>query len=134
MLSNPNGSMYKLVNQLMTPVQHQEEESPVGAPASDCDHDDHGITGTSNSATKHPSDDSSCCRSTLHHQKNKSRHDNDNVCFKLSKIASVEIQVYQQSGSGIEPHYGNVFFLPEQIEVVFTLEHPSDCTTKWKEE
>jgi len=51
----------------------------------------------------------------------------------LSNIVPVEIRIYEQKGAGMELHYDDVLFSPEQIEVVFTVENNSDCVTGWEE-
>jgi len=51
----------------------------------------------------------------------------------LSSIVPVEMRIYEQKGAGMELHYDDVLFSPEQIEVVFTVENNSDCVTGWEE-
>jgi hypothetical protein len=51
----------------------------------------------------------------------------------LSNTVPVEMRMYEQKGAGMETHYDDVLFSPEQIEVVFTVENNSDCVTRWEE-
>jgi hypothetical protein len=113
--SNPNGSMLKLVNEL---VRRQ------GACVEDCS----------------PTTSSSCQRGK-NSDKNKKSYvspstsgSSNSMKLACHKFVPVEVRVYQQRGAGMEPHYDDVLFSPEQLEVVFTLENTSDCVTRWEEE
>ena len=57
----------------------------------------------------------------------------DCVNMVLSNTVPVEMRIYEQKGAGMQLHYDDVLFSPEQIEVVFTVENNSDCVTGWEE-
>ena len=39
--------------------------------------------------------------------------------------------MYEQKGAGMEWHIDDVLYNPEQIEVVYTVDNTSDCSTLW---
>jgi hypothetical protein len=53
--------------------------------------------------------------------------------MELSRIVPVEMRTYEQRGAGMEWHYDDVLYEPEQVEVVLTVENNSDCVTSWEE-
>lgn len=55
------------------------------------------------------------------------------VC-ELSSHIPIEIRTYEREGAGMPWHVDDTLYDPPQIEVVWTLENDSDCTTMWKEE
>jgi hypothetical protein len=112
--SDPNGSMIKLVNELVQrkqQQQQQQQQQQEGGGEGGGMEDDNG---------------SVLCQSPL----------DNRISMKLAsnKLVPVEVRVYQQRGAGMEAHYDVVLFAPEQMEVVFTLENTSDCVTRWWEE
>ena len=42
-----------------------------------------------------------------------------------------KVRVYEQKGAGMEWHIDDVLYNPEQIEVVYTVDNTSDCSTLW---
>ena len=61
------------------------------------------------------------------------RNHKENRKMELSRIVPVEMRTYEQRGAGMEWHYDDVLYEPEQVEVVFTVENNSDCVTSWEE-
>ncbi len=51
----------------------------------------------------------------------------------LSQTVPVEMRVYETRGAGMEWHFDDILYSPEQTEVVFTVENNSDCVTLWEE-
>ena len=62
-----------------------------------------------------------------------SSNEGSNSRMVLSDIVPIEMRIYEQRGASMEMHYDDVLFTPEQIEVVFTIENTSDCSTLWEE-
>jgi len=52
--------------------------------------------------------------------------------FQLSHRIPVEVRSYEKTGACMAWHVDDVLCDPPQIEVVWTLENTSDCTTMWK--
>lgn len=51
------------------------------------------------------------------------------ACCSLSHC---QVRVYEKVGAGMDWHVDDVLYDPPQVEVVYTLENTSDCTTRWK--
>jgi hypothetical protein len=52
--------------------------------------------------------------------------------WMLSPHLPIEVRVYETKGSGMDWHVDDVLYDPPQLEMVYTLENKSDCSTAWK--
>ena len=53
------------------------------------------------------------------------------VHFATFSHIQFQVRVYEKQGAGMDWHVDDVLYNPPQVEVVWTLENTSDCTTRW---
>ena len=75
---------------------------------------------------------SSSSSSSSPNNNNGNNKNNPYIYYSLSTNLPVEIRTYEKFGAGMSWHVDDELYNPSQIEIVFTVDNTSDCTTMWK--